>query len=47
MLNLFLKWNFIEEIYVAQPERFVMKGSEDKVHKLHKALYGPKQAPRA
>lgn len=43
----FLSGIFIEEIYVAQLERFVVKESEDKVHKHHKALYGLKQAPRA
>lgn len=42
-LNGFLE----EEIYVAQPEGFVVQGSEGKVYKLQKSLYGLKQAPRA
>ncbi|CAL5331407.1 unnamed protein product [Camellia sinensis] len=42
-LNGFLQ----EEIYVEQPEGFVMQGHEDKVYLLKKALYGLKQAPRA
>lgn len=36
-----------EEVYVQQPEGYVIKGCEEKVYKLHKALYGMKQAPRA
>lgn len=36
-----------EEIYVEQPQGFVVKGQEDKVFKLKKAFYGLKQAPRA
>lgn len=35
------------KIYVAQLEGYVVKGSEEKVYKLHKALYGLNQAPRA
>jgi len=42
-LNGFLE----EEIYVDQPEGFIVKGHEDKVYLLKKALYGLKQAPRA
>jgi hypothetical protein len=42
-LNGFLE----EEIYIEQPEGFVVKGHEDKVYLLKKALYGLKQAPRA
>lgn len=41
-LNGFLQ----EEIYVEQPEGFVIKGQENKVYLLKKALYGLKQAPR-
>ena len=36
-----------EEIYVEQPQGFVVQGQEDKVLRLKKALYGLKQAPRA
>ena len=42
-LNGFLK----EEIFVEQPDGFVVQGQEDKVYVLKKALYGLKQAPRA
>ncbi|KAD3068312.1 hypothetical protein E3N88_36192 [Mikania micrantha] len=43
----FLNGDLTEEIYVQQPEGFVIKGSEEKVYRLRKALYGLKQAPRA
>ncbi|GJR80558.1 retrovirus-related pol polyprotein from transposon TNT 1-94 [Tanacetum coccineum] len=36
-----------EEVYVAQPDRFVDPDHPDKVYRLRKALYGLKQAPRA
>ncbi|PNX97389.1 cationic amino acid transporter 1-like protein [Trifolium pratense] len=36
-----------EEVYVAQPPGYEVKGQESKVYKLKKALYGLKQAPRA
>jgi hypothetical protein len=35
-----------EEVYVEQPQGFVIQGEEEKVYKLRKALYGLKQAPR-
>jgi len=41
----FLNGELEEEVYVAQPERFIIEGEEDKVYRLRKALYGLKQAP--
>ena len=36
----FLYGNLDEELYMEQPEGFVVKGQERKVYKLKKALYG-------
>ena len=36
-----------EEVYVTQPDGFVIKGKEHMVYRLKKALYGLRQAPRA
>ncbi|KAK8918323.1 hypothetical protein KSP39_PZI021773 [Platanthera zijinensis] len=36
-----------EEIYVSQPQGYILEGEEKKVLKLKKALYGLKQTPRA
>lgn len=43
----FLNGDLQEEVYVDQPQGFVLKGHEDKVLRLVKALYGLRQAPRA
>jgi hypothetical protein len=43
----FLNGELKEEVYVEQPQGFVIQGEEGKVYKLRKALYGLKQAPRA
>ena len=43
----FLHGELKEIVYVTQPEGFEVKGSEIKVYKLNKALYGLRQAPRA
>lgn len=43
----FLNGKLKEDVYVEQPQGFVVKGEESKVYKLKKTLYGLKQAPRA
>jgi hypothetical protein len=43
----FLNGDLTEEVYVTQPPGFVAAGSENKVLRLKKALYGLHQAPRA
>ncbi|KAJ8725064.1 hypothetical protein PYW07_016022 [Mythimna separata] len=42
----FLNGDLCEEIYMEQPQSFVQEGSEGKVCKLKKAIYGLKQAAR-
>ena len=42
----FLNEELEEEIYIEQPERFVIHGKEKKVCKLIKSLYGLKKAPK-
>lgn len=43
----FLHGDLKKDVYVTQPESFVIKGSENMVYKLNKALFGLRQAPKA
>ena len=42
----FLNGDLEEEIYMEQPEGFIVPGQEKKVYKLVKSLYGLKQTPK-
>nr|CAE02415.2 OSJNBa0095E20.2 [Oryza sativa Japonica Group] len=42
----FLNGELEEEIYMDQPDGYVLEGQEEMVYKLLKSLYGPKQAPK-
>jgi hypothetical protein len=44
--TVFLNGELEEEIYITQPDRFIVKGQEDKVCKLMKYLYGLKQTTK-
>jgi len=43
----FLNGDLQEEVFVEQAQGFAQAGQEHKVYRLHKALYGLHQAPRA
>ena len=42
----FLNGDLDEEVYIRQPDVFILPGNEDKVCKLKRSLYGLKQAPK-
>ena len=44
--TIFLHGNLEEDIYIIQPERFIVQRKENLVCKLRKSLYGLKQALR-
>ena len=46
MKTTFLHGDLEEEIYMNQPEGFVVKGKKEIVYKLKKSLYDLKQSPR-
>ncbi|GAV85623.1 SWIB domain-containing protein/RVT_2 domain-containing protein/DEK_C domain-containing protein [Cephalotus follicularis] len=45
--NAFLNGDLHEDVYMEQPSGFVAQGESNKVCKLKRSLYGPKQFPRA
>ena len=47
VISAFLNGELEEDIYVEQPQGFIVNGEEHKVYKLNKSLYGLKQAQRA
>ena len=42
----FFNGTLYEKVYLSQPHEFVQKGQENKACRLHKTLYGLKQAGR-
>ena len=46
VVTAFLNGTIDEEMYIEQPEGYVMRGQESKVCKLKRSLYGLKQSPR-
>ena len=45
--TVFLNDNLDEEIYMSQPEGFIVQGQEHKVYRLLKSIYGLKQASKS
>jgi hypothetical protein len=45
--TVFLNGEIEEEVYIEQPEGFMIHDDKSHVCRMKKALYGPKQAPRA
>jgi hypothetical protein len=43
----FLNGELSEQVYVSQPQDYVVEGQEKKVIKLHKGLFGLRQSPQA
>lgn len=46
MKNAFLNGDLTNEIFMKQPEGFIVKGKEEYVYKLKRSLYGLKQAAK-